>query len=99
MTVGETAPSNAFTLVDLSGLQFKTTNLIESDVASVKVNAPVTIRLKSYTDEFTGKVSAVMVQSSGTLSGAALYTVLIALDPTEKYLLPGMTGQAEITLQ
>ena len=99
VVAGETAPGNAFTLVDLAGLQFKSSNVVESDVASIKVNAPVTIRLKSYTDEFKGKVSAVLAQSSGTLSGAALYTVLIAVDPSQMILLPGMTGQAYISLQ
>ncbi len=97
VSVGETASSNAFTLVDLSGLQFSSGNIIEGDVANIKVNAPVTIRLKSYSDELKGKVSAVLVPSSGTLSGAALYTVLITLDPTDKMLLPGMTGQADIS--
>jgi HlyD family secretion protein len=89
--------SAAFSLVDLSGLQFKTTNLTERDVAKIQVGAPVTIRLKPYEDEFTGKVSAVLSQSSGTQGDTALYTVLINLDPTQNKLLPGMTGQAEIT--
>ena len=86
----------AFTLVDLSVLQFKTSNLVERDVAAMKVGAPVSIRLKAYTDDFTGKVSAVLSQSSGTQSGTAVYTVLISLDPTTRRLLPGMTGQADI---
>jgi HlyD family secretion protein len=86
----------AFTLVDLSVLQFKTSNLVERDVAAMKVGAPVSIRLKAYTDDFTGKVSAVLSQSSGTQSGTAVYTVLISLDPTTRKLLPGMTGQADI---
>ncbi len=95
--VGALSSGTAFTLVDLSTLQFKTSNLVERDVAAMKVGAPVSIRLKAYTDDFTGKVSAVLSQSSGTQSGTAVYTVLIALDPTTRKLLPGMTGQADIT--
>ena len=91
--------STAFTLVDLASVQFQTANLVENDIAKIKIGAPVTLRLKSYPDVFTGKVSAVLAQSSGSQNGAALYTVLISLDPTAKNLLPGMTGQAEIATQ
>ena len=94
--MGVVPTGTAFTLVDLTGIQFKTTNLVEGDVAKIKVGAPVTIRLKSYADGFSGKVSAVLSQSSGTQGSSALFTVLIQLDPTDKQLLPGMTGQAEI---
>ena len=94
--VGAMPSGAAFTLVDLSALQFKTSNLVERDVAAMKVGAPVSIRLKAYTEDFTGKVSAVLSQSSGTQSGTAVYTVLIALDPSTRKLLPGMTGQADI---
>ena len=88
----------AFTLVDPSRIQFKTTNLTERDISRIKVGAAVTLRLKAYADGFTGKVSAVLAQSSGTQSSVALYTVVIDLDQTQAQLLPGMTGQAEIAL-
>jgi len=86
-----------FTLVNLAGLRFGTTNLTEVDVASIKVGASATIRLKAQSNVFTGKVSAVLGNSSGTQSGTAIYTVLIDLDPTNALLLPGMTGQASIS--
>jgi multidrug efflux pump subunit AcrA (membrane-fusion protein) len=54
---------------------------------------------KAYAEQFTGKVSAVLAQSSGTQSDVSLYTVLIGLDKTQAKLLPGMTGQAEIELR
>ena len=98
LAVGVVPTGTAFTLVNLSGLQFKTSNLVESDVEKIKVGVPVTIRLKSFADVFTGKVSAVLTQSSGTQGTSALFTVLIALDKTDKALRPGMTGQAEIAL-
>ena len=96
---GVTAPSAAFALVDLKNLQFRTTNLVESDVAQIKVGAPVVIRLKAYEKTFSGKVNTVLAQSSGTQSGSALFTALIHLDPTDQMLLPGMTGQAEISVK
>lgn len=95
--VGASAPAAAFVLVNLGGLQFKTTNLTEVDVASIKVGAAVTIRLKANTDTLSGKVAAALSNSSGTQSGTALYTVLIDLDKTNALLLPGMTGQASIS--
>ena len=58
----------------------------------------MTIRLKPYEEAFTGKVSAVLQQFSGTQGSAALYTALNEIDPTEKQLLPGMIGQAEIAI-
>ncbi len=97
VTVGAMPAGAAFTLADVSTPQFKTTNLVEGDVASMQVGATASIRLKAYNDPFTGKVSAVLAQSAGTQSGSALYTVLIKLDPTTLKLLPGMTGQADIT--
>ena len=95
--VGANAPSAAFTLVNLGRMQFKTTNLTEVDVASIKVGATATIRLKAHSDVFAGKVAAVLSNSSGTQSGTAIYTVLIDLDKTNALLLPGMTGQASIS--
>lgn len=91
---GETA----FTLVNLSGMQFKTTNLVESDLANVKVGSTVSIRLRAVEQALTGKVAAILAQSTGTTGSTALYTVLIDLDQTDVTLLPGMTGSAEITM-
>lgn len=95
--VGAMPSGAAFTLVDLSRLQFKTTNLVERDVAAIQVGAPVTIRLKAWSDALTGSVRAVLAQSPGTQSGTALYTVLIDVNADGRALLPGMTGQVDIT--
>lgn len=95
---GVVPPATAFVLVDLSHLQFKTTNLTERDVAKIKVGASASIRLKAYDQLFTGKVAAQLAQSSGAQNGVALYTVLIDIDPAGQELLPGMTGQASITM-
>lgn len=95
---GVVPSETAFTLVNLQDLQFKTTNLIESDLVNVKVGATVSIRLRAIEQPLTGKVAAILAQSAGTTSGTALYTVLIDVDATNVTLLPGMTGSAEITM-
>ncbi len=99
LVVGSVPTSTAFLLVNVKGIQFKTTNLSERDVANIAPGAAATIRLKAYDVTFAGKVSAVLAQSTGAQSGAALFTVLVDLDTTDKLLLPGMTGQAEITVR
>lgn len=100
VAVGVVASSQAFQFVNLSDMKFLTTNLVETNVAKVKVGAPVSIRLKAYTETLTGTVSTILSKSTGTLSnGVAVYTVLIDLPALGKTLLPGMTGQADISIQ
>ena len=91
------AATGAVTLLDTTSLRFRTSNLTELDVVRVKAGLPVSIRLKSFEEAFTGKVQAVLPISSGTQGNTAQFTVLIALDsPPTVALRPGMTGQAEI---
>ena len=99
LVVGSVPTSTAFLLVNVKGIQFKTTNLSERDVANIAPGSAATIRLKAYDAMFTGKVSAVLAQSTGAQGGAALFTVLMDLDVTDKLLLPGMTGQTEISVR
>lgn len=94
--VGSTPSGVAFSLIDVSALQFVTTNLVERNVAQIQVGAPVTIRLKAYSEPLTGTVRSVLAQSSGVQSSSALYTAQISLAPTDKVIYPGMTGQADI---
>jgi len=96
---GSRAAGVAFTLVDLAGLQFQAGQVTERDVSKIQIGAPATVRLRAYDDAFTGRVSAVLPQASGVRSDTALFTVIIALDPTDKMLLPGMTGQADIRIE
>ena len=99
VAVGMQAGNNAISLVDTTGLQFKTTNLTERDVANIKIGSLVIVRLKAHAGALTGKVNTVLGQSTGAQSGTALFTVLVDLDATDKRLLPGMTGQAEVAIQ
>lgn len=96
MVVGGVASSNGITLLDTSSLRFRTTNLSELDVVRIKAGQPVSIRLKSFEQSFGGRVQVVLPISSGTQGSTAQYTVLVAIEPNEAALLPGMTGQAEI---
>jgi HlyD family secretion protein len=87
------------TLLDVAQVQFHTTNLNERDVVRLQQGQAATLRLKAFGQTFGGKVGHVLPLSSGSLSGVALYTVIVTLDATDAELLPGMTGQAEIVLQ
>lgn len=89
----------AITLVQLDALRFQTRNLTERDVVLVKEGSPATIRLRAFDQPFTGTVRAVLPRSAGTQGNAALFTVIIDVAPNDSTPLPGMTGQAEITIQ
>jgi multidrug resistance efflux pump len=97
---GVVASNQAFQLVNLSDMKFLTTNLVETNIEKVKVGAPVSIRMKAYTETLTGTVSTILSMSTDTLSnGTAVYTVLIDVPTVGKTLLPGMTGQADIAIK
>jgi multidrug resistance efflux pump len=97
---GVVASSQAFQLVNLSDMKFLTTNLVETNIEKVKVGAAVSIRMKAYTETLTGTVSTILSMSTNTLSnGTAVYTVLIDVPTVGKTLLPGMTGQADISIK
>jgi multidrug resistance efflux pump len=96
VAVGSAPKGVAFVLVNLDGMQFKTTNLTERELASVRIGSSADIRLRAHDRIVTGTVSAILPQSQGAAGGAALYTVLIDLAPSDLLLLPGMSGRAEI---
>ena len=99
LAAGASAGQAGVTLLDPAQLQFRTTNLNESDVINIKAGQTVSIRLKAFDQPASGVVSAILPLSSGTQGTAALYTVVIALDKADPALLPGMTGQADIKLK
>jgi HlyD family secretion protein len=98
LAVGASASAGSITLLDVSQIQFRVTDLTEQDVVKVKPGQAVTLRLKAFEQSFTGTVSAILPVSSGTQGALALYTALIDIDPAGVTLRPGMTGQAEIQL-
>jgi HlyD family secretion protein len=99
LSIGALSAGSAVTLLDTRQLHFRTTNLSERDVVTLAQGQPVNVRFKAFDQIFAGKVMAILPQSSGQLNGAALYTALISLETPDQTLLPGMTGQAEISLK
>ncbi len=98
LSVGADAANGSVTLLDLSRVKFQTTNLTERDVVKLRAGQQAAIRLKAYDQSFSGRVVAVLPLSSGVQGTAALYTALIELDAVDAILRPGMTGQAEISM-
>lgn len=99
LAAGAPSAGGSITLLDTSTVQFQTSNLTEQDVVKLKAGQAATIRLKAFTQTLSGKIKAVLPLSSGAQGTVSLYTALIDIDPSENQLLPGMTGQAEISLE
>jgi HlyD family secretion protein len=93
-----TQGTTAFKLVDQSGLRFRTRNFNERDMAEVKVGDAVTLRLTPFSKTFKGKLHAIVPQGTPSGADSAIFTLLIDIDPAGEALLPGMTGQAEISV-
>jgi multidrug resistance efflux pump len=90
----------AVTLVDISPLQFVTSNLSERDLGRVAVGQTASITLKAFPDaRLTGKVAAIAPLSGEPVGDAATFAVRIDLDPTDFMLRPGMTGQVQIVVK
>jgi multidrug efflux pump subunit AcrA (membrane-fusion protein) len=85
------------TLLDVENLQFNTTNLSERDLEVIEPGQTVQISLKTYPGrEFSGTVLRIVPHSSGVVGDAAIFVVVVNLEPVDLLLLPGMTGRAEI---
>ncbi len=79
------------------GLRFITQNLSEQHVATVRPGQEVSIILRSYPERtFEGTVEAIIPQTETQQSTDARFTVRIQIAETDAYLLPGLTGRAEI---
>ena len=97
--VGANANGVAMTLLPTSSIVFKTNNLSERDLGSIRVGNGARVRLKPYDKDFSARVTAILPQSSGVQGNVAIFTVVLQLEPAPEELLPGMTGQAEITVK
>jgi HlyD family secretion protein len=90
----------AVTLVDISHLQFVTTNLSERDLGHVTLGQAANLTLKAFPDaKLTGKVVAIAPLAGQPVGDAATFAVRISLDPSDLALRPGMTGQAQIVVK
>ena len=96
---GASAGGVAVTLLQSNSIVFKTNNLSERDLGSIKVGSAARIRLKPYEKDFAAKVISILPQSTGVQGNVAIFTVVLQLEPATEELLPGMTGQAEIAVR
>ncbi len=97
--VGANAGGVAMTLLQTKSIVFKTNNLSERDLGSIQIGNAAKVRLKPYDKDFPAKVTAILPQSSGVQGNVAIFTVVVQLDPAPEQLLPGMTGQVEISVK
>ncbi|MGD8625344.1 MAG: HlyD family efflux transporter periplasmic adaptor subunit [Anaerolineae bacterium] len=91
------AGSPIVTLLDISQLEFHTTNLSERDLAQIAPGQAAVVTLKSYPGEsIEATVVRIGLQAGPPVGDAATFPVVLALATTDLDLRPGMTGRAEI---
>ena len=97
VTPGEHVQSGQVVAViaDLSHLQIETKDLSEREIASVQVGQEASIRLKSFTQDLTGRVIRI-AQMSSVYNGDNVFKVTIQLDSQPAGLLWGMSGDVDI---
>lgn len=83
------------TLATLDALQVETTDLSESDIAKVKIGAPVSIFVEALNESFTGKVVGISPKAD-TVGGDVVFKVMIAFDKQPENVLWGMTAEVSI---
>ena len=83
---------------DLSKLQLKIL-VDEADIGSVRVGLPVTFTVDAFPDQrFRGQITQVRKQPE-TQNNVVAYVVIAEADNPDGRLLPGMTANAQITLE
>ncbi len=85
-------------IADLSHLQIATTDLSEREIAKVKIGDAATTRLKAFTQDLTGKVTAIAPMSN-QYNGDTVYKVTIEIDHPLPGLMWGMTGDVSISVR
>ena len=85
------------TLLDISGVEFHTTNLSERDLAQISLGQAALVTLKAYpNDPFEATVARVGLQAGPVVGDAVTFPVMLALEDAGLDLRPGMTGRVEI---
>ncbi|MEM7032181.1 MAG: HlyD family efflux transporter periplasmic adaptor subunit [Chloroflexota bacterium] len=85
------------TLLDLTQLEFHTTNLSERDLAPITPGQTAVVTLKAYSnDPIAATVARIGVQAGTAVGDAATFPVILTLDETGLDIRPGMTGRVEI---
>ncbi|MBN1658150.1 MAG: HlyD family efflux transporter periplasmic adaptor subunit [Anaerolineae bacterium] len=85
------------TLLDMTQLEFQTTNLSERDLAQIVHGEGALVTLKAYPDDpLHAVVVRIGAQAGGAVGDAVTFPVILALDQSDLDLRPGMTGRVEI---
>lgn len=80
---------------DLTKMQIET-SVSEADIGKIKVGQEATYTLDGYQDKkFYGEVTQVRLAST-TTNNVVTYTVIISVDNTEGFIIPGMTANVSI---
>lgn len=86
------------TLLDMTQLEFQTTNLSERDLAQIRPGLTAVVTLKAYpNDPIAATVARIGLQAGTAVGDAATFPVMLLLDKTDLDIRPGMTGRAEIS--
>ena len=99
VTKGFDAPSGAAIVIESTTLQI-TTDVVESDLADIKVGQVATVTLSAIDADVTGTVAAISpVASSDSSSGVVSYPVTITLADVPATARSGMSADVTITIQ
>ncbi|MBR5305142.1 MAG: efflux RND transporter periplasmic adaptor subunit [Candidatus Gastranaerophilales bacterium] len=80
---------------DLTKMQIET-SVSEADIGKIKVGQQATYTLDGYQDKkFYGEVTQVRLAST-TTNNVVTYTVIVSVDNTEGFIIPGMTANVSI---
>ena len=80
---------------DLTKMQIET-SVSEADIGKIKVGQSATYTLDGYQDkQFYGEVTQVRLAST-TTNNVVTYTVIISVDNSEGFIIPGMTANVSI---
>jgi multidrug resistance efflux pump len=84
-------------LLDMTQLEFHTTNLSERDLAQIFPGQTAVVTLKAYPDEpLEAAVVRIGLQAGAAVGDASTFPVMLVLSETDLEIRPGMTGRAEI---
>ncbi|MEM7343662.1 MAG: efflux RND transporter periplasmic adaptor subunit [Chloroflexota bacterium] len=93
--IGSSAP--VVTLLDLTQLEFHTTNVSERDLTQIFPGQTALVTLKAYpNDPIEATVVRVGLQTGTAVGDAATFPIILELNDTELEIRPGMTGRVDI---
>jgi len=97
ISAGSNAPSGAAITMIAGALQV-TTNVVESDIAAIKLDQQATVTVSALDLSLQGKVVAIAPVGSATgNNGVVSYPVTIALEAPPAGLRPGMSADVSVT--